>query len=545
MTFEERLASAVREAVHRTYGVQLNGIHVERPNDPAHGDFATNVALANARELRRNPREVAETLVDALDAPFVREAEVAGPGFVNFRLSPEALWDEVGSLLGEGDRYGRREPSGDPVLLEFVSVNPTGPMHVGHGRQAAYGDSLARIMQTAGTNVSREYYFNDGGNQIRLFGESVAVRYAGLYGETWPVSGSQMAYMGDYTEEIAEDIAEEHGRRLLDMDPEEALREITAFATRWCMDDIKRTLARVRVRFDSFFNEKELYESGAVEEIVRELVGGEHVYESEGALWLATSRFGDDKDRVLVKSDGTYTYMAPDLAYHRDKWDRGFRTAVDVLGADHAGYPPRIRAGLVALGLPREFLDVELVRLVKLVREGEQVKFSKRAGNVVSFDELLDEVGEDVARYFYVRSSHKTEMNFDLDLAIKHSDENPVFYVQYAHARISSIFERAGTRPETLGEVQAGDLAPEERLLVLELLDFPRVIQNAAYKRDVHPIPTYLETLATRFHQFYTVHRVLVQDADVRARRLALCSATKSVLRSGLDLVGVNAPEKM
>jgi arginyl-tRNA synthetase len=545
MTFEERLASAVREAVHRTYGVQLNGIHVERPNDPAHGDFATNVALANARELRRNPREVAETLVDALDAPFVREAEVAGPGFVNFRLSPEALWDEVGSLLGEGDRYGRREPSGDPVLLEYVSVNPTGPMHVGHGRQAAYGDSLARIMQTAGTNVSREYYFNDGGNQIRLFGESVAVRYAGLYGETWPVSGSQMAYMGDYTEEIAEDIAEEHGRRLLDMDPEEALREITAFATRWCMDDIKRTLARVRVRFDSFFNEKELYESGAVEEIVRELVGGEHVYESEGALWLATSRFGDDKDRVLVKSDGTYTYMAPDLAYHRDKWDRGFRTAVDVLGADHAGYPPRIRAGLVALGLPREFLDVELVRLVKLVREGEQVKFSKRAGNVVSFDELLDEVGEDVARYFYVRSSHKTEMNFDLDLAIKHSDENPVFYVQYAHARISSIFERAGTRPETLGEVQAGDLAPEERLLVLELLDFPRVIQNAAYKREVHPIPTYLETLATRFHQFYTVHRVLVQDADVRARRLALCSATKSVLRSGLDLVGVNAPEKM
>ena len=545
MSFEERLAGAVREAVYRTYGVELNGIHVERPNDPAHGDFATNVALANARVLRRNPREVAENLVEALDAPFVREAEVAGPGFVNFRLSPEALWDEVGSLLREGELYGRREPTGDPVLLEFVSVNPTGPMHVGHGRQAAYGDSLARIMETAGRNVSREYYFNDGGNQIRLFGESVAARYARLYGETWPVSGSEAAYMGDYTEEIAEDIAREHGRRLLDVDREEALREITAFATRWCMDDIKRTLARVRVRFDSFFNEKSLYESGAVEEIVRELVGGDHVYESEGALWLATSKFGDDKDRVLVKSDGSYTYMAPDLAYHRDKWDRGFRTAVDVLGADHAGYPPRIRAGLVALGLPREFLDVELVRLVKLVREGEQVKFSKRAGNVVGFDELLDEVGEDVARYFYVRSSHKTEMNFDLDLAIKHSDENPVFYVQYAHARISSIFERAAVNPEEVNEFPTGDLAPEERLLVLELLDFPRVIQNAAQKREVHPIPSYLETLATRFHQFYTVHRVLVEDADVRARRLALCAATKSVLRGGLDLVGVNAPEKM
>ena len=545
MSFEERLAGAVREAVHRTYGVELDGIHVERPNDPAHGDFATNVALANAKVLRRNPREVAENLVGTLDAPFVREAEVAGPGFVNFRLSPEALWEELGYLLGQGDGYGRCEPSGDPVLLEFVSVNPTGPMHVGHGRQAAYGDSLARIMGAAGKNVQREYYFNDGGNQIRLFGESVAVRYAGLYGETWPVSGSETAYKGDYTGEIAEDIAREHDSRLLEMDREVALREITAFATSWCMDDIKRTLARIRVRFDSFFNEKGLYESGAVDEVVRGLAEGDNVYESEGALWLATSRFGDDKDRVLVKSDGSYTYMGPDLAYHRDKWDRGFRTAIDVLGADHAGYPPRIRAGLVALGLPREFLDVELVRLVKLVQEGEQVKFSKRAGNIVTLDELLDEVGEDVARYFYVRSSHKTEMNFDLDLAIRHSDENPVFYVQYAHARISSIFQRAEASPEELGEIPAGDLAPEERLLVLELLDFPRVIQNAAQKREVHPIPTYLETLATRFHQFYTVHRVLVEEAEVRARRLALCAATKSVLASGLDLLGVNAPEKM
>src|SRR5918994_2053027 len=481
MTFEERLAGAVREAVYKAYGIELDGIHVERPKDPTHGDFATNVALANARVFRRNPREVAENLVGVLDVPFVQEAEVAGPGFVNFRLTAEALWDDVRSLLHEGDRYGSKEPSGDPVLLEFVSVNPTGPMHVGHGRQAAYGDSLARIMETAGRNVSREYYFNDGGNQIRLFGESVAVRYARLYGETWPVWGSESAYMGDYTQEIAEDIAKEHDRRLLDVDRDEALGEITAFATRWCMDDIRRTLARVRVRFDSFFNEKSLYESGAVEEIVRELVGGDHVYESEGALWLATSKFGDDKDRVLVK----------------------------------------------------------------LVREGEQVKFSKRAGNVVGFDELLDEVGEDVARYFYVRSSHKTEMNFDLDLAIKHSEENPVFYVQYAHARISSIFERAGTSPEDLGEVPVGDLAPEERLLVLELLDFPRVVENCAARREVHPLPTYLETLATRFHQFYTVHRVLVDDADVRARRLALCAATRTVLRSGLGLLGVNSPEKM
>jgi arginyl-tRNA synthetase len=545
MSFEERLAGAVREAARRAYGIELDGVHVERPNDPSHGDFATNVALANAKVFRRNPREVAEGLVGALEAPFVREAEIAGPGFVNFRLSEEALWGEVGSLLDEGDGYGRREASGKPILLEFVSVNPTGPMTVAHGRHAAYGDSLARIMEAAGRAVSREYYFNDGGNQIRLLAESVAVRYAGLYEDEWPVSEPDALYRGEYVVEIARDFAEEHDDAYVGADRDKALAEISDFATRWCMEDIKKTLDRARVRFDSYFNEKSLYDSGAVEALVRKLREAGHAYESEGALWLATSDFGDDKDRVLVKRDGTYTYMGPDLAYHRDKWDRGFGTAVDVLGADHAGYPPRIRAGLVALGIPREFLDVELIRLVKLLRGGEQVKVSKRMGAFVTFDEVLDEVGEDVARYFYVRSSHKTEMNFDLDLAIQQSDENPVFYVQYAHARISSIFERAGSDPRDIGEIPPGDLAPEERRLVVELLDFPRVVENAAGRREVHPIPTYLETLATRFHQFYTVRRVLVDDADLRARRLALCAATKNVLRVGLGLLGVSAPDKM
>jgi arginyl-tRNA synthetase len=545
MSFEERLAGAVREAVGRIYGIELDGVHIERPNDPSHGDFATNVALAHARALERNPREVAENLVEALDAPFLRRAEVAGPGFLNFWLSPEALWEEVGALLQEGAGYGWMEPSGDPMLLEFVSANPTGPMTVAHGRHAAYGDSLARILEFSGRVVSRECYFNDWGNQIRLLGESVAARYAELQGREWSVSDPDVLYRGEYVREIAQELSCEVGDRYLEMDPNKALPEISAFATNWCKEDIKGTLCRARVRFDTYFSEKSLYESGAVEELVEELKESGCVYESEDAVWLTSSRFGDDKDRVLVKGDGTYTYMAPDLAYHRDKWERGFRIAVDVLGADHAGYPPRIRAGLVALGLPREFLDVELIRLVKLLRGGEQVKVSKRAGMFVTFDELLDEVGVDVARYFYVRSSHKTEMNFDLDLAIRQSDENPVFYVQYAHARISSIFERAGTSPEEMGKILAEDIAPEERLLVLELLDFPRMVQNAATRREVHPIPTYLETLATRFHQFYTVHRVLVDEQDLRARRLALCAATKAVLRTGLDLLGVEAPEKM
>jgi arginyl-tRNA synthetase len=545
MSFEERLAGAVREAVRSAYGVELGGVHIERPNDPSHGDFATNVALANARVFRRNPREVAENLVEELDAPFVRLAEVAGPGFVNFWLSPEALWEEIGVLLREGEGYGREKPAGDPILLEYVSVNPTGPMTVAHGRHAAYGDSLARILEASGRIVSREYLFNDGGNQIRLLGESVAARYAELYDRGWPVSDSDALYRGEYVREIAQELSDVVGDRYLDMAPAKALPEISAFATQWCMEGIKGTLGRARASFDTYFNEKSLYESGAVEELLEELKKRGHAYEREGALWLASSRFGDDKDRVLVKGDGSYTYMAPDLAYHRSKWDRGFRTAVDVLGADHAGYPPRIRAGLVALGLPRDFLDVELIRLVKLLRGGEQVKVSKRAGTFVTFDELLDEVGVDVARYFYVRSSHKTEINFDLDLAIRQSEENPVFYVQYAHARIASIFERAGMSPEEVGEIPTGDLAPEERLLLLELLDLPRVVQNAAARREVHPIPTYLETLATRFHQFYTVHRVLVDDEELRARRLALCAATKTVLRTGLDLLGVNAPEKM
>jgi arginyl-tRNA synthetase len=545
MSFEGRLADDVREAVRRVYGVEIGDVHVERPNDPEHGDFATNVALANARVFRRNPREVAENLVGALEAPYLREAGVAGPGFVNFWLSDEALCGEVGALIEAGPRFGRREPEGKPYMLEYVSANPTGPMHVGHGRQAAFGDSLSRVLEAAGRPVYREYYFNDGGNQIRVLGESVAARYAEIHGKEWPVSDPGALYPGEYIGEIAQALSDERGASLLEMPAEKALREIEAFATRWCMDDIERTLARVRVRFDNFFNEKDLYESGEIEATLSELEKAGHVYESEGALWLDSSKLGDDKDRVSARGTAPTRTWPRTCAYHRNKHERGFATAVDVLGADHAGYPPRIRAGLLALGLPEDFYEVELVRLVKLVREGEQVKFSRRAGNVVTLDELLDEVGEDVARYFYVRSSHRSEINFDLELAVKQSDENPVFYVQYAHARIASIFERAGLSQEEIGEVPAGELAPEERQLVLELLDFPRVIQNAAARREAHPIPTYLETLANRFHQFYTVHRVLVDDPETRARRLALCAATKTVLRTGLDLVGVAAPEKM
>lgn len=545
MSFERRIADEIRSAAKNAFGVELDGVHVERPNDPGHGDFATNVALANAKVFKRNPREVAETLSEAVEAPFIKSAEVAGPGFINFRLSPEAVWEEVEGLVRAGDGYGREEPSGEPVQIEFVSANPTGPLLVSHGRHAAYGDSLARIMEAAGRRVSREYYFNDGGNQIRIFGESVAVRYAEIFESEWPVEDSDSLYKGGYMEEIARALAEKRGGGLLEIERGEALGEIGLFASRWCMEDIKRTLARVRVRFDEYFNETSLYESGRVEATIGELRSGGHTYESEGALWLASSELGDDKDRVLVKGDGSYTYAAPDIAYHKDKWDRGFRVAIDILGADHAGYPPRIRAGLAALGVPEDFLDVEIVRLVNLVRDGEPVKFSKRAGNVVSLDELLDEVGEDVVRYFYVRASHKTGMNFDLGLAIKQSDENPVFYVQYAHARIASIFRRAETEPEEIGEIHPADLAPEERILAMELLDFPRIVKNAAAKREVHLLPTYLETLATRYHQFYTIHKVLVDDEDVKARRLTLCAATKNVLKNGLGLLGVVAPEKM
>ena len=549
MSLEARLTGAIREKAGEVYGVELQNVHVERPKDPSHGDFATNVALVNARTFKRNPREVADGLANALDEPFIEGAEVAGPGFVNFWISTEALWEGVRDLLREKGDYGKRdEEPAEAILLEFVSANPTGPMHVGHGRQASYGDSLARIMEASGRKVSREYYFNDGGNQIRLLGESVAIRYAKIHGQEWPVSDPEALYQGEYTGEIAQALSGKYGDLYLQMGREKALGEITAYATRWCMDDIERTLNRSRVAFDDHFNEKSLYESGAIENLIEELRSSGHTYEHEGALWLESTKFGDDKDRVLIKNDGSYTYMAPDIAYHRDKYRRGFGTAVDVLGADHAGYPPRIKAGLAALGIREDFLDVELVRLVKLFSGAEQVKVSKRAGNFVTFDELMDEVGEngvDVARYFYVRSSHKTEMNFDLDLAVQQSDENPVFYVQYAHARIASIFDRVGADPDDAEDFSDGGISPEERALMLQILDFPRVVENAADKREVHLVPAYLETLATRFHQFYTIHRVLVDDEVLRTRRLALCAATKIVLREGLGLLGVRAPEKM
>jgi arginyl-tRNA synthetase len=542
---EERVAGALRTAVREAYGLELNGIHVERPNEAAHGDFATNVALANARIFKRNPLEVARGIADALYAPFLEKVEVAGPGFINFWLSSGALDEELKVLLSAGEGYGRQEPSGEPILLEFVSVNPTGPMTVAHGRHAAYGDSLARIMEASGRRTSREYYFNDGGNQIRLLGESVAARYAELFDREWPVADEGALYRGGYVHEIAQGLKTSGGDQYLNLPPEEALSEIMTFATVWFMEDIKATLRRARVRFDSYFNEKSLYESSAVEEVIEELEKSGHAYESEDAVWLASSRFGDDKDRVLVKKDGSYTYVAPDIAYHLDKYRRGFARAVDIWGADHAGYGPRLKAGLVALGLPEDFLEIELVRLVKLVRRGEQVKVSKRAGTFVTFDELLDEVGEDAARYFYVRSSHRTEMNFDLAVAVQQSDENPVYYVQYAHARIASIFRRAGLRPEDIEEVPPGDFSPEERALLLELFDFPRVVEGAVARREVHPLPTYLEALATRFHRFYTVHQVLVEDIGVRQRRLALCAGTKAVLAAGLNFLGVNAPQRM
>src|ERR671916_558415 len=300
---EERVAGALREAVRKAYGIELNGVHVERPNEAAHGDFATNVALANAKVFKRNPREVAQNIAGSLDAPFVERVEVAGPGFINFRLSSAALGEELKLLLSAGEGYGRREPLGEPVLLEYVSVNPTGPMTVAHGRHAAYGDSLARIMGTAGRRVSREYYFNDGGNQIRLLGESVAARYAELFGWEFSTSDPEALYRGEYIREIAEDLKDRDNDRYLNVPPEEVLPEMMAFAIAWCMDDIRRTLTRARAHFDNYFNEKSLYKSGAIAHVIEELKGRGYVYESEGAMWLASSRLGDDKDRVLVKQD--------------------------------------------------------------------------------------------------------------------------------------------------------------------------------------------------------------------------------------------------
>ena len=552
---------------------------LERPKVASHGDLACNVAMQIAKPLRRNPREIAQQVVDALLADptgVVERAELAGPGFINLFLAPRVRQATVSAILAVGERFGLRTPGPDAVktMVEFVSANPTGPLHVGHTRQGALGDVIASLLQSQGHDVTREYYYNDAGVQIQTLVTSVRARAQGLApGQPgWP----EAAYNGDYIAEIANDYlagkpvaaSEDHDEVASSGDVDD-LDAVRAYAVAYLRREQDLDLKALGVAFDHYFLESSLYTDGRVEKTVAALVATGKTYESEGALWLATTGYkdlGDDKDRVMRKSDGTYTYFVPDVAYHLGKWARGFRKVINVQGSDHHGTVARVRAGLRAvsddehLGIPPIWPDYALHKMVRVMRGGEEVKVSKRAGSYLTMRDLIamsggeDEPnvrGRDAVRFFMISRKADTEFTFDIDLALARSDENPVYYVQYAHARICSVLAAWGGEDWTskLDRLTSVDLspltAPREQALMQRLSEYPDLLASAAAELAPHQVAFYLKDCAADLHSYYNAERVMVDDAALRDARAALLAATRQVIANGLALIGVSAPQKM
>ncbi|MBB6592247.1 arginine--tRNA ligase [Ralstonia solanacearum] len=577
-------------------GTNRPEIVLERPKQAAHGDIACNVALQLAKPLGTNPRELANRIADGIRADargqrLVSAVEIAGPGFINLRLSPTARADVLAAVFAEGDRYGAADlHDGAPVLVEFVSANPTGPLHVGHGRQAALGDALAALLEWQGHKVHREFYYNDAGVQIHNLAVSVQARARGLKpGEAgWP----EAAYNGDYIADIAADYLAGKTVRASDGEPVTGARDvenieaIRRFAVTYLRNEQDIDLQAFGVKFDHYYLESSLYADGKVRQTVDALIAAGKTYEQDGALWLRTTDDGDDKDRVMRKSDGSYTYFVPDVAYHTTKWGRGFTQVINVQGSDHHGTIARVRAGLQGLdiGIPKGYPDYVLHKMVTVMKDGAEVKISKRAGSYVTVRDLIEwsngdaeseagvdtiracvesgapnwperfTRGRDAVRFFLLSRKADTEFVFDVDLALKQSDENPVYYVQYAHARICSVFEQwhareggdvASLAGADLAAVAGPDASPQAVALVQRLAAFPDMLADAARELAPHAVAFYLRDLAGDFHAFYNADRVLVDDDAVKRARLALLAATRQVLRNGLAVIGVSAPQKM
>jgi arginyl-tRNA synthetase len=547
------IRGALAAAAEAVAGTAPPAVPLAPPGPGGAGDLASPVAMTLAKAARRPPREIAEGIADALRGDgagaWLGGVEVAGPGFLNLTLAPEWFARAARDVVAAGAGYGAGSAAAAPedVLLEFVSVNPTGPLHVGHARQAAYGDSLARILELAGHRVTREYYVNDYGRQMRLFGLSVAARYGELAGRTTPLPAD--GYAGDYVVPIAEAVRQEVGDRYADQAGDPSPEALELFARRGeelMLASIVRDLDRFRVRFDRFFSERSMHDAGRVAAGIAALEAAGDAYEAEGAVWFRTSRYGDEKDRVLVRGDGETTYLAADVAYHLDKAGRGHDRLIDVLGADHHGYVDRLRAVLAAGGHDPGSLEVMLLQLVNLLERGEARRMSKRAGTLVTLADLLDDIGVDAARFLLVQRSHETPLDLDLDVAREQSQENPVYYVQYAHARVCSILAQAGDRPAPADPPPAPtQLDPSERALVLRLADWPAAVAEAEARRAPHRVVAYLVELARDFHGFYHRCRVVGETPDVEAFRLDLCRATAAVVKLGLGLLGVEAPERM
>ena len=521
---------------------------LERPREPEHGDLATNLALVVARSRKANPRQVALEVVAALTLPrsVVDKVEIAGPGFINFWLAGDQLATALHTIVLAGERFGRSEAGrGVRVNVEFVSANPTGPLHVGHGRGAALGDGIASLLEWTGHEVIREFYINDAGAQIDNLAQSLWARVQEAVGRSAAIP--EGGYHGEYLKELAAELLAERGRAFADLDPAVALPVCRAAALAGQRREQDELLRDFGVRFDVLSSEQSLYDTGRVDATLEELSALGLAYENEGALWLKSEAHGDDKDRVLRKSDGSLTYLVPDIAYHRDKHERGFHRVIDVWGADHHGYIPRMRAALRALGYPDQFFEVALVQLVKVVKDGAEVRMSKRAGDYVTLRDLLDWVGVDAARYFFLMTRGKTPFTFDVDLARRQTDENPVFYVQMGHARMSGIFRVAGIAPEEAGA--EADLAALPAGFDLELLKqltrFPEVVASAAEAREPHRVTGYLEDLARIAHAWYHHCRVLGEAKETERARLVLARAARIVLGNGLRLLGLSAPDRM
>lgn len=542
---DTKLRNAVSEALKQAFDLDkpADEIVIETPRSREHGDFAANTAMQLARVLRRNPRQIAEALAQAVDREKygIQSVEVAGPGFLNFTMAQDSFAAAVGQILREKSDYGNGAPNGIRVNLEYVSANPTGSLHLGHARGAAWGDSVSRIMKKAGYDVTREYYVNDAGNQIANLARSLQARYRQALG--FEAEIGEDGYLGEDIRLKGKELADAYGDVYIEETPENLdffRREGISFE----LDKIRRDLNDYRVSFDVWSSEQTIRDAGLVDNVLARLKETDQSYEQDGATWFASTRYGDDKDRVLRKQDGSLTYLVPDLAYHDTKYGREYDEIIDFFGADHHGYVTRLKAGMQALGNDPEKLHVDIIQMVRLVNDGEEMKMSKRLGNATTIRELCERVGVDAARYFFVQRALDSHLDFDMELAARKSNENPVYYAQYAHARMCSIAK--GARGLEPAEDVTGLEHEKELALMKVLTEFPKVVQDAARTRQVHKIVHYIQNLASHFHSFYNVCKVLDPDApELSAKRLALVNAARIVLAEALTLIGVNAPETM
>ncbi len=543
---KDYLRSIIRESLEQfeLSEEDIPEIQIEKPNQPDHGDAATNIAMTLARPLKNNPRKIAEQIVEGMeyDEKRIASVEIAGPGFINFRYAESYLYDELETILGKGPEFGKSsDHSGEKILVEFVSANPTGPLTVGHGRNAVLGDTVSRLFEWTGAEVDREYYFNNAGRQMRVLGQSVRARYLQALGKEADLP--EGGYEGEYIKDIAKELVEEQGDSLAETEDFAPFKEK---AEQLIFEDIQQTLGRMNISMDSYFNEHDLYEDGSIEKTVETFREKGLAYDEDGATWFKTTEFGKEKDTVLVKSTGEPTYRLPDIAYHANKLDRGYDLCIDVFGADHIDTYPDVISGIEALGYDSSKVDVVIYQFVTIVKEGKPFKMSTRKANFVTLDELMDEVGADVTRFFFLMRSPNTHLEFDIAEAKEAGEKNPVFYLQYAHARIHSILRKVEEQYSFESEADLSVLThSSETALIKSMIRFPEIILSAADSREPHRLINYLDDLASHFTTFYHDCRILGEEEKLVQARTALARAVAQVLANGLGILGITAPEQM